>query len=229
MAYEFEKYRDESLRLAELSERTLAAIAAQKRPLKEAELIMLEQLDARAVSRFVGPYFAAVGDPVPADRAEQNRLGRGSPLANVCNALVELGTPEALPGLLAAIDAKRFPAPTAAAPENWPWIAAMAIAERDEGPKSDAWLASLIERTDPLRIEGDKPPELGATAAAILTARHGAALNEFGLESVEDRMLAEFGAPGYRFTAPEKREKVLKWWAEQKPPVAQRSSAAQSR
>jgi hypothetical protein len=143
--------------------------------------------------------------------------------------LVEIGAPEALPGLLAAIDAKRFPAPTAEAPENWPWIAAMSIAERDAGPKSDAWLASLIERTDPLRIHGDKPPELGATAAAILLARHRESLGEFGLESAADPMLEEFGAPGYRFTAPDKRQKALKWWADRKPPVAQRSAAAQSR
>ncbi|HXT58367.1 MAG TPA: hypothetical protein VN699_07025, partial [Pirellulales bacterium] len=208
MAYEFEKHRNEAVRLAELSERTLAAIAAQKRPLKEAELIMLRQLDPLAVSRFTGPYFAAVGDPVPADRAEENKQGRGSEFFNVCNVLVEIGTPEALPGLLAAIDAKRFPAPTAEIPENWPWIAAMSIAERDTGTKSDAWLASLIERTDPLRIAGEKPPEVGATAAAILLTRHRESLGEFGLESATDPMLEEFGAPGYRFTAPDKRQKA---------------------
>lgn len=228
MAYEFSSKTDEAQRLAVLSERTLAALAKQKRPLSEAELAMLHELDAGAVSRFVGGYFMAVGDPVPADRAEQNRLGRASPYANVCNLLVEVGTPEALPGLLAAIDAKKFPEPTAEAPENWPWIAALAIAERDSGPQSDAWLAGQIERTDRLRLQGENPPELGATAAAILLARYRAPLNDYSLESAEDHMLAEYGAPGFRFILPEGRQKVLQWWAGRKPPVAQRA-AAQSR
>ncbi|HUY88381.1 MAG TPA: hypothetical protein VMV10_06580 [Pirellulales bacterium] len=234
LAYEFSSKANETVRLAALSERTLAAIAAEKRPLGEAELAMLHELDAGAVSRFVGGYFLNVGDPVPPDRAEQNHMGRASGYANVCNLLVEIGTPDALPGLLAAIDAKKFAAPTAESPENWPWIAALSIAERDEGPKSDAWLAGLIERTDPLRIEGDSapgagPPELGATAAAILLARYKEPLNDFGLESAEDRMLAEFGAPGYRFVLPEGRRKVLRWQADRKPPIAQRSTAANSR
>lgn len=229
LAYEYSSKTDETQRLAALSERTLAAIAAEKRPLGEAELAMLHELDAGAVSRFVGGYFMDVGDPVPADRAEQNRMGRASGYANVCNLLVEIGTPEALPGLLAAIDAKKFPAPTAQSQENWPWIAALSIAERDEGPKSDDWLASLVERTDPLRIEGENPPELGATAAAILLARYKQPLNDFGLESAEDRMLLEFGAPGYRYLRPEGRQKVLRWLADRKPPVARRSTAARSR
>lgn len=229
LAYEYLSKTDERARLAALSERTLAAIAAEKRPLGEAELAMLRELDAAAVSRFAGGYFLAVGDPVPPDRTEQIHQGRASGYANLCNLLVEIGTPEALPGLLAAIDAKKFPPPTAESPENWPWIAALAIAERDEGPKSDAWLAGLVASAEPLRSEGQNPPEIGATAAAILLARYREPLNDFGLESAEDRMLAEFGAPGYRFVLADGRQKVLRWLADRKPPVAQRPMAAQSR
>ena len=227
MAYEYSSKKDETQRLAALSERTLNALLAQKRPLGEAELAMLHELDAGAVSRFASAYFQAVGDPTPPDRAEQNRMGRASPYTNVCNLLAEIGTPEALPGLLKAIDAKKFPAPAAGSPENWPWIAALSIAERDLGPKSDAWLAGLIELTDPLRLEGENPPELGATAAAILLARYHAPASDYGLESAEDRMLAEFGAPGFRFVKPAGRQKVLDWWAARKPPPTE--TAAQSR
>jgi hypothetical protein len=226
MAYEYQVKREETVRLRELSERTLAAIAAQKRPLSEAELCMVQNLDDGALSRFAGAYFMAGGDPVPPDREAQHRMGRASPCTNLCQVLAEIGTHDAIAGLLAAIKAERFPEPTAESPENWPWIAVLSIAERDPRPKDQAWLASLIERTDPLRLEGENPPELGATAAAILLMQHDMPLTKFGLESAEDRMLAESGAPDYRFTSPDMREKVLRWWANQKPPVAQSARSA---
>lgn len=226
MAYKYQVKVDEAVRLRELSERTLAAIAAQKRPLSESELCMVQNLDDGALSRFAGAYFMAVGDPVPPDREAQHRMGRASPCTNLCQVLAENGTHAAIDGLLAAIKAERFPAPTPDAPENWPWIAVMSIAERDPRPKDQAWLASLIERTEPLRLEGENPPELGATAAAILLMQYDMPLTKFGLESAEDRMLAESGAPDYRFTSPEMREKVLRWWANQKPPVAQSARSA---
>lgn len=226
MAYEYHVKIDEAVRLREVSERTLIAIAAQKRPLGEAELCMVQHMDDGAVSRFAGAYFMAVGDPVPPDRKEQHALGRASPCTNLCQVLTELGTHDAIEGLLGAIKAGKFPEPTPEAPENWPWIAAMSIAERDPRPQDEPWLASLIERTDPLRKEGANPPELGATAAAILLMRHNVPLAKFGLESAEDRMLAESGAPDYRFTSPEMRQKAIGWWADQKPPVAQSSPSA---
>ncbi len=225
MAYEYFVKTDEATRLRELSERTLARILAERRPLSEAEFCMVQQLDEGAVSRFAGPYFMAVGDPIPPDREAEHRAGRASACVNLCQVLAEIGTREALEGLQTAIKEKRFNEPTPELPENWPWIAALAIAERHPDPKDDPWLASLIERTDPLRLEGDRPPELGATAAAILLMRHHVPLGRFGLESAEDRMLAESGAPGYRFVAAEMRQKVLRWWANQKPPVAQAAAS----
>ena len=119
----------ESKRFVELSRRTLDNLLAQKRPLKEAELMMLEHLDAVAVSRFASGYLAAHGDPEPPDRLAERRTGRGSPYQSLCCLLVERGTRDAAPGLLAAIEAKRFPPLAGEGACAWHWLAALAIAQ----------------------------------------------------------------------------------------------------
>ncbi|MGH7136865.1 MAG: hypothetical protein ACREHD_14085, partial [Pirellulales bacterium] len=81
--YRIEQQRDG--RLPELSERTLTRLAAEKRPLKHAEFIMLTSLDAHAVSRFAGRYLAEMGDPTPPDRQREEHAGRGSPHSSLCN------------------------------------------------------------------------------------------------------------------------------------------------
>jgi hypothetical protein len=229
MAYEYYLKLSEAERFAELCRRTLDDLLSQKRPIKEAELVMLEMFakhESAAVSRFACAYLPEQGDPEPPDRAAERKTGRASPYANLCNLLVEHGTRDAVPGLLRAVAEKRFPALEGEENCDWPWLAALAIAQHDpwtarDSPDDDGflscddWLAGLIERTDRLSTESDRPPELGATAAAILLERHAIEPGRFGLEPAGDRLIAEVGGPNYRFTSPTLREKVLDWWREQ--------------
>lgn len=213
LALEYILKIDPAERLPALTERTLDAIAARKRPLLQAELLMLASLDEQAVSRFAGKYLTAVGDPPPPDREEQNRLGRGSPYVNLCSLLAEVGTHEAVPGILAAVHQGKIPPANQERPDNWPFMAALAILSRDPGPEGERLLVEMVPRTDPLRWNSEFPSDVGATAAAILLALHDVLPEKFGLDSAEDPFLAEFGGPGYRFRSPEMRLKVLQWWA----------------
>jgi len=228
MAYECYLKTGESKRFVELSRRTLDNLLAQKRPIKEVELMMLEHLDAVAVSRFASGYLAAHGDPEPPDRLAERRTGRGSPYQSLCCLLVERGTRDAAPALLAAIEAKRFPPLAGEGACAWHWLAALAIAQRDPWvandrpgadhlPRCDEWLAGLIDRTDPLSnvgpaAAGDRPPDLGATAAAVLLSLYQVDVGRFGLEPAGDHLIAEVGGPNYRFVSPVMRRNVLDWW-----------------
>jgi hypothetical protein len=216
LAYHYQLKANRDRRLPELSERTLARLAAEKRPMKQAELLMLPSLDQRAVSRFAGKYLLAVGDPPPPDKQQQERMGRGSPYASFCNLLVEIGRHEAAPGLLQAIQSGKLPKPTTKSPEDWPWIALLAILASDPGPDAERLLPGLVSRTDPLVLNSPAPSDVGATAAAILVDLRGIAVEKFGLEMADDPALAEFGGIGYRFNPPEMRQKVLDWWQRQK-------------
>jgi len=218
MAYHYRIKSQPERRLPELSERTLVRLAAEKRPLKQAELLMLPSLDAHAVSRFAGKYLAAVGDPPPPDKQQEDRAGRGSPYESFCNLLVEIGKHEAVPGILGAIKSGALKKPAAASPNrpqgDWRWVAALAILASDPGPDADRILPDLISRTDPLVLNGDSPCDVGATAAAILVDLHHIEVEKFGLEQADDPLLAEFGGIGYRFNPPEMRQKVLDWWSQ---------------
>lgn len=213
LALEYILKIDPAERLPALTRRTLDAIAAQKRPLLQAELLMLASLDERAVSRFAVKYLSTVGDPAPPDREEQNRLGRGSPYVNLCSLLAEIGTHEAVPGILAAVHKGKLPPASQERPDNWPFMAALAILSRDPGPEGERLLVEMVPRTDPLRFDSEFPCDVGATAAAILLALNDVLPEKFGLDSAEDPFLAEFGGLGYRFRSPEMRLKVLQWWA----------------
>lgn len=216
MAYHYRIKDQRDQRLPELSERTLSRLAAEKRPLKQAELLMLPSLDAHAVSRFAGKYLLAVGDPPPPDKQQEERAGRGSPYENFCNMLVEIGTHEAAPGILNAIKAGSLKKPTVTSADrprgDWRWVAALAILASDPPADADRILPELISRTDPLVLNGQSPCDVGATAAAILVDLHHIEVEKFGLEQADDPLLAEFGGIGYRFNPPEMRQKVLQWW-----------------
>ncbi|HVA48364.1 MAG TPA: hypothetical protein VNH11_18500 [Pirellulales bacterium] len=218
LAYHYQIKADRDARLPELTERTLNRMAAEKRPLKYTELVMLPSLDAHAVSRFAGQYLQTVGDPPQTDRQRLERAGLGCPHVNLCNMLVEIGTYEAVPGILKAIKAGKLAKPTPRAPENWPWIATLAILASGPGPDGERILADLLDRTDPLVLNSPTPSDVGATAAAILVDLHGIAVEKFGLELADDPRLAEFGGIGYRFNPPEMRQKVRAWWRQQKKP-----------
>jgi hypothetical protein len=212
LAYHYQIEHNRDGRLPQLSERTLARLAAEKRPLKYAEFVMLASLDAHAVSRFAGKYLAEMGDPTPADRQREEKAGRGSPHSSLCNMLVEIGTHEAVPGIIEAIRKGKLGKPNGPSSPNWPWVAVLTILASDPGPDADRILPDLISRTDPL-ITGDEiRSDVGATAAAILVNLHGVPLEKFGLELVDDAMLSEYGGIGYRFNPPEMRQRVLDWW-----------------
>lgn len=216
LAYHYRIKTNRDQRLPELSERTLTRLADEKRPLTQAELLMLTSLDAHAVSRFASKYLVAVGDPPPPDKQQEERAGRGSPYESFCNLLVEIGTHEAVPGMLQAIMAGKLKKPVARSADrpqaDWRWIALLAILASDPGPDADRILPDLIPRTDPLILNGDSPCDVGATAAAILVDLHGVPVEKFGLDLADDSLLAEFGGIGYRFNPPEMRQTVLDWW-----------------
>ncbi|HET6883293.1 MAG TPA: hypothetical protein VFI31_24195 [Pirellulales bacterium] len=215
LAYHYRLKGDRDRRFPELSERTLVRLAGEKRPLKQAEFVMLASLEPHAVSRFAAKYLATVGDPTPVDKLREEHAGRGSPHSSLCNMLVEIGTHEAVPGILEAIRTGKLAKPADPSSPNWPWVAVLTILASDPGPDADRILPVLIPRTDPL-VAGDKvQSDVGATAAAILVDLHGLPVEKFGLELVDDSMLSEYGGIGYRFNPPEMRLKVLAWWKEQ--------------
>lgn len=211
---------DEARRLAAISRQTLDRMLAQRHEITEPELLMLAQLDPREVSRFAGEYFHAVDDrqlprPEPLTAFIHNSAGgRPGRFGMICAQLAVDGTKEAIPGLLKAIDKRRFLPPTSVAPYRLHWLAALSIAARDPWPQTDAWLAGLLGRDDPL-VEGfPQGPRLGATAAAVLLKRHGQSLSEFGLQ----RANGSFPRPrvdGYRFPTADAQENVRQWWEQE--------------
>lgn len=215
MAYEYLVKRDEARRYAELSRRTFDRLLKIGQPLGGGDLLMLRQLDPRELSRFAGKFFLAVADDRLAYDGIEWTGTQGSRHNLLCVYLAANGTREAAPELLEAIKRHRILPPRAEAPYQMAWIAALSIAARDPWPEVDTWLAAQIGRSDPLVIgrEGH-PPELGATAAAILLARHGRTPSQFGLEPARDDVLDDLGLKAQRFTAPDWRAKVLKWWEE---------------
>ncbi len=212
MAYEFDVKRDASTRFVEISRRTLARILDEKRLLSEAEFHLLEQLDASSLSTFIGPYLLAVDD-APLSLHVDPRFQSHHRL--LCFMIGRYGTAEAVPGLVGAIDSKRFFKDGSATPLAAPWSAALAIAHRAPWPGVDAWLADLV--ASGLLLSADERTTVGATAAGLLLTRHETAVATMGLICVEDDLLSEtLGIPEYRFVDPSKVDDVLRWWASRK-------------
>jgi hypothetical protein len=227
MAYACLTSMDEGKRLAEITRRTLAPLVAARQRLSTEELAMLEHLDANEVSRFAGEYFLVVDDqaipegavgPSGAPPSTERAAGHlpywmlGSRHGVVCGVLATEGTRTAVPGLLEAIERKRFLAPTVKAPYRLPWIAALALARRDPWPSADQWLAQAVGRNLPLAGGGGL--DLGATAAGILLSRFGEEPDQFGLKEIEDGLLDNADLTGYRFETAADRERVQRWWSE---------------
>ena len=212
MAYEYQARTDEKARLAAISRRTFKWMLDRKRPLSEAELVMLEHLDAEELSRFAGDFFNAVEDrPLP-ETGKLRTAGRPSRHGVICALLARNGSREVIPGLLKAIDDGRFLPLMADSKYELPAMAALAIAARDPWPEVDAWLAGCIKRADPLVADRERGPELGATAAGILLDRRGQTPSEFGLEPLTDPFFLNVNLLGYRFANQASRQKVAKWW-----------------
>ena len=223
---EYQRYvqTDEAGRLAAISRRTLDRMLAQRRELTPPELLMLAQLDPQEVSRFAGEYFHAVDDgPLPLPPPQPQPLtalihsragGYPSRFGLICAQLAVDGTKEAIPGLLKAIDKRRFLPPTPAAPYQFPWMAALSIAARDPWPEADQWLGGLLGR-DVLLVEGTaEAPQLGATAAAVLLRRRGQSFSEFGLQLAPGPARRP-GIDGYRFSSPDAQKKLQQWWQQE--------------
>jgi hypothetical protein len=98
---------------------------------------------------------------------------------------------------------------------NAPWVAALAIAERDPWDGIDEWLANLIDQRVPLTADPDRPPELGASAAGLLLDRHGVSIRPFGLEAAGESVTESYRFSGYRFTSEHERDDVKRWWKKQ--------------
>ena len=212
MAYEYLSKTDQRARLAAISRRTFKWMLDRKQPLSEAELAMLQHLDTEELSRFAGDLFNAVDDrPLPLD-GKLHLAGRPSRHGVICALLAQSGTREAIPGLLKAMDEGRFPPSVADSKYDLPAIAALAIAARDPWPKVNAWLAGCIKRADPLVLDSDRGPELGATAAGVLLNRHRQTPSDFGLEPLADPFFLNVNLLGYRFADKGAREQIVKWW-----------------
>jgi hypothetical protein len=242
MRYAYDVKRDEQQRLTELTERTLRAYTADRTYLNDLQVLLLQELEPAAVSRLIGDYFLAVDDR----RQEAGAFNLGglnvSHHGRICYMLAQIGTHDAAPRLLEALNKRRFlPPQPEEAPYDWPWIAALSIADRDPWPEADAWLASLLDRREPLLVgrqledENDgepraakstfAPPELGATAAAMLLDRHDQAPAMFGLEPVNTSVLRNVGCPAYRFTTPTARQEVIRWWDTRRKQETQREKS----
>jgi len=216
MGYAYDQRRENALRLAEISRRTVDLFLQRKVHLTEPELIMLLQLDAEVMSGFAAKMLLATDDrPLPREGIERPG-GRPTHHGMLSGALAAQGTGAAIPGLLEAIEKQRVLPPTPQALYRLDWIAALAIAARDGWPEVDAWLAGVVERNDPLVQGRPSPPEFGATAAAILLQRDGQNASAFALEATDDPLLEQFGVRGYRFVSSDAPGVVLQWWSKQK-------------
>ncbi|NUQ62711.1 MAG: hypothetical protein HUU20_09490 [Pirellulales bacterium] len=215
MAYEYHRQSDATARLTEITRRTAERFLSRKQHLTEAELVMLPQLDLDLASAFAAKMLQVLEDKRLPEEGPQRTGGRPSHHGMLCAFLAAEGTKAGAAALLEAIPAGRVLLPTAAAPYRLDWLAALSIAVADPWPEAETWLAGLIERTDPLILNQTDPPELGATAAAVLIDHHEQPLSAFGLEFSADRVLDLFGIRGCRFRSSEARGSVHRWWVEQ--------------
>ena len=216
MAYLCYVETDESQRLKTISRGTLDRALADKRPLSEAELMMLADLDPAEVSRFAGRYFLAVDDGSLAVSGTPRLAGRPSRFGMICTWLALEGGKDAMPGLAEAIAKNRFLPPTSSSPYRLAWLAALSIAARDPWPDVDSWLAGNIEEPDSLVGGQASAAEIGATAAALLLGRHGQTPESFGLRPAPNPLMDQLHVSGYRFESRRGRTKMMQWWTREK-------------
>ena len=223
MAYAYYVKTDSAARLAALSRRTLDRFLTEKHLLSDAEVNMLAQLDAGEVSRFAGRYFQTVEDGLVEEEPNapgpvRNRSGvRSSRLGMIAAQLALDGTKEAVPGLLDAIQRKRFLPPTSMGPYQLPWLAALSIARRDPWQGVDAWLSQTAGNREALVLERNDGPEVGATAAGLLLKRHHSAGTVQDLEAAPESLVTALAIDGFRYRSPEGPQQVEAWWKRQPP------------
>jgi hypothetical protein len=202
--------RGEDLRLAEISQRTFDAwLAAGRAPTVE-QLNLIPQLDSDVFSRFAGRYVQRLAD----SRLETSdgRTGDDTVYAALSRFLAVLGTPGALPSWQQALEDGRFSTASQSS-SVLGWLALLAVARRNSGPESDQLLARLVPSQVPLALDVQPAPDVGATAAALLLARHRMSVHRFGLEPTAMNQDEEIiGAEPHRFDRSERRADVLRWW-----------------
>ena len=248
IAYEYYAKEPEADRLIEITKRTCAGWLAEKHALTERETAMLMQLDGHELSKFAGAYFKTIDDQpwreedvddtdvqlglrekeFPSDPRLQSVL-RTSRHGMFCMVLAVKGDHEAIPGLVEAIEKKRFNLHTTDTSYNVAWIAALGIAARDPWPDVDDWLGGLIERTDPLQVGQTNMADVGAAAAYLLLERHGASPDAYGLGSeftpintVYANIYRYAQCPAATFKTPQDRERVIQWWKSLRQSLARR-------
>ena len=208
LIYEYRVQRDEAVRLREISQRTLDAFLAQKQPLDEKQILVLAQLDPQVASRFAGRYLLDTEDqPLVSTVSELNF--QPTVHGALCYMMTRVGTHDVVPTLEKLARAGRFGKSEGTL--HMAWIAALAIAQRDPWPGVDEWLAGLLSDRTPLITNLDAPPELGATAAALLLDRRGASTRPFGLDAIE-AVIGQARFIGYRYASDSDRDDVLRWW-----------------
>lgn len=223
MAYDYEAptrttSADELLRIdvrrrREITARTTARLLEEKRVLTEREIDMLAQIDPAEAARFAEKYLLAVADE-RYDSGSPQAFGNGSRHGWTCYILSTLAIPEAGKAVAAAVDKNRVLEPIDAKPYRIDWVAALYLAEVAPWPEVDAWLASHLDRTEAISIREPQAADVGASCAARLLRRAGRNPSEFDLEQQEFPELIDLENPGHRFTKPESRAAVKKWWRE---------------
>jgi hypothetical protein len=243
LLYREQVERDDARRLEDITRRTCERWLTEGRRLTQMELNMLPMLDPAEVSRFAGKYLLAVDDePIDPDHRRPDPYNPGAELPRpdfstpagrpthhgwTCFVLAREGTKEAIPGLLPAIEKNRLLEPTIGSPFRLDLVAALSIADRDPWSEVEPWLARMVGRDDllvehssidlPTSADQSPPPELGATAAAMLLNSYGKDPASFGLEPVEGKpTLGAMHVVGYYFTEKDARAAVLDWWRSRK-------------
>lgn len=215
MLYEQWLRRPNAEKLAEITRHTTTRYLERKSPLSESELVVLPHLDAKLMSAFAAEMLLTVEDqPLPRTGALRYG-GRPSHHGMLCGALAAVGTKEAVPKLLEALQAERVLPPGPESPYRLDWLAALAIATNDPWPEADTWLAGLVSRNAPLVRGPTEPAQLGATAAALLLERHDQSPAMFGLEMAADHLLEGLRVHGYHYLSADGLETVRRWWATQ--------------
>jgi hypothetical protein len=151
------------------------------------------------------------------------------------------GSHEVVPMLVEAAKRKRALPLDGDEPQAMPWIAALAIAERDPWHGVDRFLAGLVDCTDRISFGDGTQGDVGGTAAAMLLERHGEIPEGFGLAArqplerglhdrfqapinvdyrrrmFEDRLFKQLAVTPHYFTNETGRDAVREWWRHRQP------------
>jgi hypothetical protein len=230
---------NEASRLAEVTRRTLGPSLARARPLDDAQLWLLGQLDQPTVALMLREYFASVPDePFDVSQLAPMLSDVSSVHRTACLMLALDGSREVLPTLVEAAKQRRFMSLSIDEPQAMAWIAALAIAARDPWEGVDRWLAALVDCKDRISFGQHTGGDVGATAAAMLLSRHEYQPHDFGLAAreplqrglhdrfeapinadyrrrmFEDRMFKQLGLTPHTFVDDDARIALAQWCAD---------------